>query len=122
MFKQFIGLVLAGIFTAPAFSLAQTKTLTWKIQSFDKKVVDVQFYSTNRKHVWPTNSTVYSIDDYGVHTYRISCIENEKICYGAWVRGKSSSYWGAGKDGKHRCNDCCYTCNGGTTPVKKLND
>jgi len=120
MFRKLIVLALAAMFLAPAFTFAQS--LTWKIQSFDQKIVDVQFYSTNRKHVWPSNNTVYTIKDYGVHTYKLSCIENEKICYGAWVRGKASSYWGKGKDGRQGCNDCCYTCNGGTTPIRKLND
>lgn len=122
MFKKLIVLALLAIFIAPVFSFAQSQTLTWRIQSFDKEVVDVKFYSTNRNHVWPNTNTVFSIDDYEVHTYKISCIENEQICYGAWVRGSSSSYWGRGKGGKHGCSKCCYICNGGTTPVKKLND
>jgi hypothetical protein len=122
MFRKCIALALAAVFIAPAFSFAESKTLTWRIQSFDKQVVNVQFYSANRKHVWPSPDKVYSIEDYEVHSYPISCIAGEKVCYGAWVRGKSSSHWGRGKDGKHGCNDCCYVCTGGTTPIRKLND
>jgi hypothetical protein len=121
MFRKLIVLASAALFVAPAFSFAQSKSLTWRLQSFDKKVVDVQFYSDNRGHVWPARDKVYSIDDYGVHSYKISCIAGEKICYGAWVRNNASSYWGKGKDGKYGCNDCCYNCDGGTTPIRKLN-
>ena len=112
----------AALLFPQAAAHAQTQSLTWRIQSFDSQVVDVKFYSQNRHHVWPSSSTVWTIRDYGVHTYRLSCIQNEKICYGAWVRGNATSYWGVGREGRQPCNNCCYTCNGGTTPIRKLND
>ena len=120
MLKQFIEIALVAICLTPGCSYAQT--LTWKFQSFDKTVVDIQFYPESRTRLFPANRPVYSLDDYGMHSYTISCAAGEKICYGAWMRTNTSAHWGKGKDEKNRCSDCCYTCNGGTTPIHKLSE
>ena len=55
--------------------------------------------------------------------YKISCIKGEKVCYGAWLQGNSSRYWGVGKGNQQKCADCCYTCGGNTvTKVHNLNE
>ncbi|HTE14624.1 MAG TPA: hypothetical protein VK642_06070 [Burkholderiales bacterium] len=120
MFKKLIVFALAATFIAPAFSFAQS--MTWKIRSYHKNQVQVEFYSNNRNYVWPGRNQVYSIRDYDVHTYNLNCVKGEKVCYGAWLTGDASTYWGAGKGGKQGCNDCCYICNGGTTPIRNLNE
>lgn len=122
MRDKFLLLLLAALLIAPAVSFAQEQTLTWKIRSYHRHAVEVQFYSNNRNHVWPGVGRVYALKDYDVHTYRISCVQGEKVCYGAWVAGDSTSYWGTGRGGKQGCSDCCYTCNGGTTPIRNLNE
>lgn len=122
MRAKYLSLALAATFAVSAVSIAQGETLTWQMRSYHRNAVEVQFYSQNRNHMWPSSGRVYALDDYKVHTFRISCVQGEKICYGAWVAGDSTSYWGAGKGGKHGCNDCCYTCNGGTTPIRNLNE
>lgn len=111
---------LVAACTAPAMSLAET--LTWKMRSYHRNAVEVQFYSESRNHVWPGVGRVYALRDYDIHTYRISCIQGEKICYGAWVAGDATSYWGVGKDNRSGCRDCCYTCDGGITPIRNLNE
>jgi hypothetical protein len=97
-------------------------SMTWRLKSFDKYAVDVSFYSQNRKHIWPGGDEVYVIRDYETKSYSIKCIEGEKVCYGAWVRGSSKEYWGAGSGGKRACKSCCYTCEDGfQTPILNLN-
>lgn len=117
-------MVLAGTLAAPALSLADgtQSSLTWQMRSFHHNAVEVQFYSNSRKHVWPAPGRVYAIRDYAVHTYTTPCIKGEKVCYGAWVAGSGTTYWGTGKDGRLGCADCCYTCNGSTTPIRNLNE
>jgi hypothetical protein len=120
MLKKLIAIALAAMCLTPGTSFAQS--LTWKFQSFDNTVVDVRFYPENRTRLFPANSPAYSIDGHGMHSYTIACAAGEKICFGAWMRGNASAQWGKGKDDKNRCNDCCYTCNGGATPTHKLNE
>ncbi len=118
--------ILAGVFGA-SLALALTPTavsagsLTFYVQSNHKNVVSLEFYSQNRDHVWPGNSKVYIIEDYDTHSYALSCRSGEKICYGAWVRNSTSEYWGVGYNNREYCESCCWTCNGGETPVIHLN-
>jgi hypothetical protein len=95
--------------------------LQWHIRSEHEYAVSLEFYSQDRNHVWPGNDEVYVIRDYEVHDYTLTCNNGEKICYGAWVRNDSSSYWGSGYDGKQSCDSCCFTCGAGDTPVVVLN-
>jgi len=116
-----IGRLIGGILVALGMfaGSAQAESLRWQFRSFDSKVVDVKFFSSNRNHVWPSRDTVYTIKNYDVQTYNLSCISGEKICFGAWRRGNDSKYWGAGHTGKKACSTCCYICNG--TPTKLIN-
>lgn len=124
MLRIFKGLLLA-VFAASIFAgsveTSSADSLTWQIRSEHPNAVAVEFYSQNRNHVWPGGGKVYVIKDWDTHTYRLSCHSGEKICYGAWVRGRKSTYWGVGNNNRNRCSRCCYTCGGGTTRVQVLN-
>lgn len=118
--------ILTGLFAAAlAFALApvsaQAERLTFNIKSNHEKVVSVEFYSQDRNYVWPGGGKVYVIDDYKTHSYPLSCRSGETICYGAWVRNRTSQYWGVGYDDDHGCKSCCWICDGGETPVVNLN-
>ena len=104
---------------APAAAVAAE--LQWHVRSEHEYAVSLEFYSQDRNHVWPGNDEVYVIRDYDVHNYTLTCNNGEKICYGAWVRNDSSSYWGSGYDGEQSCDSCCFTCGAGDTPVVVLN-
>ena len=112
-------LILGQVFAAGA---AMAETMSWKFRSQHPNIVDVQLYAPARNLVWPANGQVWSLKDYASHNVAINCTRGDKICYGAWVRGSESSYWGAGRLNKHSCTSCCYTC-GATqeTPVINLN-
>lgn len=103
-------------------SSAEAQSINWRLRSFDKAVVDVEFYSQNRRHIWPGGSEVYVIRDFEAKSFKLNCVRGEKICYGAWVRGNSKFYWGVGKANANRCTGCCYTCGDTTeTPIINLN-
>jgi len=109
--------VIAGLAVLPTGTAAYAESLLWHFRSDHANIVSLEFYSQNRGHVWPGDDQVYVIDDYDVHDYPLECQPGEKICYGAWVRNDSSSYWGAGYDGVQACENCCYTCDGGQTDI-----
>ena len=118
---SFLFLVLAGLATGLMPSMASAAKLTWHVRSEHPKVTSLEFYSQDRDYVWPGDNEVYVIDDYDEHTYTLSCNKGEKICYGAWVRNNSDSYWGSGYDGEQACEDCCFSCGAGDTPTMVLN-
>lgn len=97
--------------------------MTWRFRAFDRYQVDVKVWSKSRNNVWPSASTVWTLKDFKVHSLSITCVEGEKVCYGAFVRGNSSRYWGVGANGKLGCSSCCFTCqNGFVTPIMNLNE
>lgn len=99
---------------APAQGIGPNQ-LKFVITSNHPNIVDVEFYSQNRRHAWPGGNDVYSIKDYRTHSYVLNCQPGEKICFGAGVRGNYSKYWGVGIGNTQGCSSCCYTCNGTTT-------
>ncbi len=111
-----------GLAIALAPTVALSENLTFRIKSEHENVVSLEFYSQSRNHVWPGNSKVYILDDYGTHTYNLSCRSGEKVCYGAWVRNRTSTYWGVGYNDRHGCESCCWICDGGRTPVVTLSN
>lgn len=97
-------------------------SLKFEIESDYPSIIHLEFYSQGRNAAWPGGDRVYVIDDYDLHTYDLRCQAYEKICYGAWVKGNTSRYWGVGKDDTQSCRNCCYTCDGGVAgPINLTN-
>jgi len=82
----------------------------------------LKFYSQSSDTAWPGGEEVFVIKDDQVNSYPLTCSAGETICFGAWVKGNDSTFWGAGPGGKQSCQDCCYVCEGGETPVRVLNN
>ncbi len=102
---------------------ALADSITFKVRSFHKFSVDMKFYSKSRNNVWPGASSHWTIKDYSVKEYRLSCIRGERICYGAATSGSGRMSWGVGLSGKAGCKNCCWTCGGDTsTPIINLNE
>ena len=106
----------AGMFATQAFA----DELVWRIKSEHPNQVSVEFYSQDRNHVWPGGGEVHIIKDWDTHTYSLTCDDGEKICYGAWVRNDSSTYWCAGNDGGQACDNCCAVCGHGELKTQVL--
>ena len=111
--SQVLSLAMLSVLLLP--NTAKAETLTWHMQSSHPNTVHFQLYSRSRNLVWPGSGTVWVLDDYETKTNSISCSYGDKICYGAWTAGDSSTYWGVGKNDRYGCYDCCYTCDGGET-------
>ena len=115
-----IGLVFAlSVFVSCLFgaSVGQADSLTWNVRSEHPNSIAIEFYSADSDGSWPGDGEVYLIDDDADHSYPLQCDAGETICYGAWVRGDSSSFWGTGKGGAEGCESCCYVCDGAETPM-----
>ncbi|TXN42917.1 hypothetical protein [Methylobacterium sp. WL7] len=71
--------------------------------------VQIKFFSKSYNRSWPGDNQAYGLKDSARHVFRLSCIEGEKICYGAWPDGNTTVYWGVGNDGQ-ACEKCCFQC------------
>jgi len=89
-------------------------TITFHITSEHPNSVRLEFSSQTRNNrFWPGGDEVYIIKDYQTHAYPLNCRSGEKNCYGAWVDGNSSVYWGVGRKNAYGCKGCCATCQNG---------
>jgi hypothetical protein len=87
--------------------------LVVEVRSLDKYAVELSFYSKSYgNRAWPGDGRVYILSDSEFHTHRLNCRPKEKICYGAWRRGNTRSYWGAGYGAREGCGNCCMYCGG----------
>ena len=111
-------LAVAATLHAPRGAEAQSGSLVWEIRSLYRYQVEIAFFAQNRDWQWPGNGNVWVLDDDNYRTFTLNCRNGERICYGAWVRGDASRYWGVGYGNRQRCDACCYTCGaGGTQPI-----
>jgi uncharacterized protein YecT (DUF1311 family) len=81
-----------------------------------------QLFATGRDIVWPGAARFYTIPaNSKVHNAAISCELGEKICFGAWIEGRTDFYWGVGRSKTNACSHCCYVCRGQATEIINLN-
>ena len=83
---------------------------TWTVKSMYQYKVQIAFYARERNHEWPGNGQAWDLNDYNTPTYTLNCRSGEKICFGAWVTGNASKFWGVGFCGKQGCTSCCFFC------------
>jgi hypothetical protein len=113
--------ILVGLCALCAFNvLAHADVFYFRMKSDYKYQVRVEFYSQDRKIVWPGHNEVYKLDDSAEHKFRVDCRTGERICYGAWDAANPRIHWGAGRDGKDSCTGCCFRCNGGESRLINL--
>src|SRR5262245_1227828 len=112
--RLFLAIVLTAAAAAlvwPSSSTAQSSanhggggggatTQTWTVKSMYQYKVQIAFYARERNHEWPGNGQAWDLNDYNNHTYTLNCRQGEKICFGAWVTGNASKFWGVGFGGK----------------------
>jgi hypothetical protein len=99
---------------------AQADQITIDVVSEASVKVQIEFYSQDRSVAWPGNGMAWDLNDYQRHTYTLNCRSGEQICFGAWVTGNSSRYWGVGANNSHGCQKCCFTCGAGNYPTQIL--
>ena len=121
--KRFTVLSLAALLVAAAgmfATQASAAELVWRIKSEHPNHVSLEFYSQDRNHAWPGDGDVYVLKDWDTHRYSLSCNSGESICFGAWVRNESDTYWGVGHNGNEYCETCCAVCGGGELNTQVL--
>lgn len=119
--RRAVAVAVAAAFLAPVgASLAVAENVTFIMKNSHQFRVQVELYSQTRNHVWPGNNKVYILDDSETKRIPLACEEGEQICYGAWVDGDASTYWGVGPNNQQQCDDCCYICQGGNTETINL--
>jgi hypothetical protein len=101
---------VAALFTAPT---AKAADMGWPMVNSTQFKVVFQFFSRTRNHVWPGGGQVWYAWPGQRYTPVLRCMDGEYICYGAWVEGNTSIYWGVGPNGTYGCPSCCYTCTHG---------
>lgn len=105
--------VMAGVLVVTG-QAAGAASLLWNFDNEINSNISIEFYSQDRNHVWPGDGQVYILGPTdGARTYNLECSQGENICYGGWIRGDDSSYWGSGKNDKESCDGCCAICGGG---------
>jgi hypothetical protein len=107
--------LLFAVFAAPTDAAAED--MTFRVKSMAENKVQIRFFSRDRKVRWPAVGRAYGLNDYNEHEYKLNCINGERVCYGAWITGNASRYWGVGSEGKEACQGCCYTCRGRDTQL-----
>lgn len=85
--------------------------LTFDITNNSGRTIQIEFYSQDRRgHAWPGGNRAYDIANGDRRALALSCVQGEKICYGAWVKGAARTYWGVGLHGRYGCQACCKQC------------
>lgn len=117
---RFCLFLLTLLAVVPVTLPAAAETMTFQMSSDHENAVEIKMFAQSRRNVWPSSRTVFKLEDYDVHNFKISCQRGERICYGAYVVGDTDTYWGVGDRNQQRCRNCCYTCNGRTTDLIHL--
>lgn len=94
-----------------------SQSVVFEIKSEDRHRVDMQFYSSDYKTIWPGRGRVYYLYDSRSYTYRLGCKPGQKICYGAWRIPNASITWGVGRNGSTSCDKCCTMCGGNSGKI-----
>lgn len=112
-------LILLVVLLAAPFAAADELKVT--LDNWVSDDIEVSFHAQGREKAWPGDRNVWKLKGYDHQSYSLACMPGEKICYGAWMTGASSRYWGSGEFSKRSCTDCCMTC-GGTYTYKLTAD
>jgi hypothetical protein len=99
--------LLAGLFLLPA---AASADMLFYIRNGSENALAVEFFSQDRKEVWPGGDQVWLFEAGQKKTVPVACTPGEHICYGAWVNGNDKMSWGVGPDGAFDCKSCCLIC------------
>ncbi len=100
---------------------AAAQSLTFQMDNEFTRDVAVEFYSTDRDHIWPGGGQVWvlGVSD-GAVRYALECRRGETICFGAWTQDQRDM-WGVGMDMSQDCQYCCAACDGSVLDVIELN-
>ena len=105
-------LLALAIALTPVATIALAEDISFGIKNDSDFDIQIEFYSQDRNHAWPGGDQAYNLSSGDSNSYKLACRSGEKVCYGAWVKGKQSTYWGVGLNNKQSCDACCIQCDG----------
>lgn len=120
MNRYILSVGLASLIAVFTVSTAFATNQIFRVQSNYPYRVQIEFYSQARDAAWPGDGMAYDLNDGRTQTFNLDCDYGEQICYGAWVTGDSSEYWGVGYANQYSCDSCCLVCGHGEGPVFTL--
>ena len=98
---------------AGLMDVGDPSSTTFHISSSNYYRVHYEFTSVKDGGKWPGSGQVYFINRGEQRKHKLRCDRpGEKVCYGAWIAGDTSTYWGKGYGGQYGCTDCCAFCGG----------
>ena len=113
--RALLALAIAATAFVGLSAAASASDVTFVMKNSHPNALRVELYSQDRDHVWPGGGEDYYLDDGETKEMSLECTEGESICYGAWIDGDENTYWGVGPNNSQKCDNCCYTCTGGST-------
>jgi hypothetical protein len=116
------GMVIAVLVMFPA-NTAYTygdDTIQWLFTNHTDETIQIEFTTDPPNRVWPGDNKAYTIPPHSTQSKTLNCVSGQKICYGGWIKGNFTKYWGAGNNGDYNCDNCCAKC-GSANPHIGLN-
>lgn len=93
-----------------ASSPAAAAEMTFFMKNQNPRAVVVELFGQETGTRWPGNDKVFLLEKTERKSVPIECRAGEKICYGAWLNGNDSVFWGVGPDNDEPCDTCCSIC------------
>lgn len=139
--NRMLNLVAVVIFACLSVvtSTSSAADMTVRLINNTERTMNLKLFSNGESHAqWPSKTRAYAIKPDSTEQHlKISCVEGEQICWGAWMdvqtvdgqigaggRRDTRSYkisWGAGQRGMNTCASCCNVCKDGSqTRLMKL--
>lgn len=114
-----IAMVFSSVLAMPAHVLpAQADEMNFYLKNQQDRGVAVELFSQDRDAVWPGGNKVYFLEAREKKSVPVSCQAGERICYGAWINGDDSIFFGVGPDNDQPpCEYCCFLCVAKSTQV-----
>ncbi len=105
------GAFIAALWALFGFvSVAGSEELSFRFTNKAATPVWVKLFSSDRLKDWPDDGRLFILADSSPRKFSVGCEPGERICYGAWIEGDITRYWGSGNEGKFDCDNCCRIC------------
>ena len=120
--RPIVTLLLSAAMLTLSGQAGFTKSFVFYFRNVSGTLLQYQLYAAARGNVWPGVSKTYSIPPDGkLYNVSINCQADERVCFGAWIDGRSDFFWGVGRNSANTCSHCCYICRGRATEISTLN-
>ncbi|MEX0347614.1 MAG: hypothetical protein AB3N20_22010 [Rhizobiaceae bacterium] len=103
-------LLAVGIVSTVVAPIAQAAEISFRFTNHLSSPVWVKLFSSDRLKDWPDDGRLFILADSSPRNFSVGCELGERICYGAWIEGDITHYWGSGNEGKFDCDNCCTIC------------